>query len=71
MVLEARQGGCWRLVAYTPHPAHIFYNSSTSANECMVLDSVISFYLWLLNEEYREDVFTKLAGEQRTDPSTF
>jgi hypothetical protein len=63
MILQVRAGGLCRITTYIPHPAHVFYNKSTSSDSCAVLDSVISFYLWLLNRNSSRDAFAKLAEE--------
>lgn len=56
MLVEVRPGDSFHITAYLPHPASVFYNKSTSSSDCMHLDSVISFFLWLLNKKYNEDV---------------
>ena len=58
MLVEFRTDGSCRITAYLPHPASVFYNKSTSSSDCMHLDSVISFFLWLLNQKYTEDAFS-------------
>ena len=63
MVLEVRPGGSCRITTYMPHPAHVLFNKSTSSDSCAILDSVISFYLWLLNRNYSRGSFARLAEE--------
>ena len=62
-VVEVYPGGCCRITIYIPHPAHVLYNKPTSLASCMILDSVISFYLWLLNKDYNSNSFARLAED--------
>lgn len=52
-----------RITAYIPHPRGIFYNKATSSSDCLLLDSVISFFLWLLNRDYEEDLISLSVKE--------
>lgn len=63
MVLEVRPGPFSRITTYIPRPAHVFFYKSNSRDICMVLDSVISFYLWLLNRDFHQGTFAQLADE--------
>jgi hypothetical protein len=59
MVLEVRPGGSCRITTYIPHPAHVFYNRSTSSDSCAILDSVISFYLLVAKQKLQQGYLCK------------
>jgi hypothetical protein len=66
MIIQVRSGGLCRIATYIPHPAHVFYNPTTSLDSCAILDTVIGFYLWLLNKNHHTDVFAKLSKDVPT-----
>ena len=63
MAIQLHPGKPCQIIAYVPHPAHILHNKTASSDPCAVLDSVISFYLWLLNKKYKRDAFTRIRTE--------